>query len=275
MHDEGKGVPASESKARDLYRRGVELGHVPSVTNLAIKVMEHDPGEAVDLFEQAAAASDGKAGALLQAITESGMARAVAGDLDDEDEDFDPAPSPVRVVPSGTWRPNALAAALREGTGAPSKEAEEITAFMLGFGRWRRLARTATKGKADRPDKECGAEEVERRRAYQAYVLTSCSDMGPVAACIAVEALQPMAKAGRPVLDSDTLARMRPRRASMPKPKAKKSSRTRTIWTTSRILPGRWATLWKWPASTRRLTRWTCSARSGACSRSSPTSGLG
>ena len=205
VYDEGDEVPALVGKARDLYRRGAELGHVQSMTNLAIKVMEHDPDEAVTLLEQAADAGDGKAEALLQAVTESGMARAVAGDLE---EDADGTLPPVRVVSSGAWRPKALAAALREGAGASAKEAEELVAFMLGFGSWRELARAAAKGNPDRPDEECGAEEVGRRRAYQAQVLASCSDMGPLAASIAVEALRPSAKAGRPVLDAGTLIRM-------------------------------------------------------------------
>ena len=209
IYDEGKGVPASVGRARDLYRRGAELGHAPSMTNLAIKVMEHDPEEAVGLLEQAADAGDGKAAALLQAVTESGMARAAAGDLEDEDEDADGTLPPVRVVPSGTWRPKALVAALREGMGASSKEAEEIIAFMLGFGSWRELARAATKGKPDLPDEGCDAEEIGRRRAYQAHVLASCSDMGPVAAALAVATLKPSAKSARPTLDPGTLAHMR------------------------------------------------------------------
>jgi len=207
MHDEGQGVPASEDKARDLYRRGAALGHVPSMTNFACKILVQDPGEATDFFEQAAAAGDDKAAGILQAIMETGMARAI-GDgpaLDEEDD----VPPPVCVVPSGMWRPKAIAAALREQSQGPSKEAEDITAFMFGFGSWRELVRAATKGKADPPDESCSLVEVDRRRTYQAYVLESCSNMGPVAAGIAVEALQPTAKAGRPVLAPGTLARMR------------------------------------------------------------------
>ncbi len=207
IHDEGKGMPASVGKARDLYRRGVELGHVPSMTNLAIKVMQHDPEEAMDLFEHAAAAGDGKAEALLQAITESDMD--MAGGLEDDEEDIGPLPAPVRVVPSGTRRPKALAAALREGIGASTKEAEEMVAFMLGFGSWRELTRAAQKLEADLPDEDCGAEEVGCRRTYQAHVLASCSNMGPVAASIAVEALRPSAKSARPGLEPGTLAHMR------------------------------------------------------------------
>jgi len=117
-------------------------------------------------------------------------------------------PPPVRVVPSGIGRPRAIAAALREGMQAPPKEAEEITAYMLGFGSWRELARAAKKGNADPPDEECGAEEVRRRRAYQAHMLALCVDMGPAAAAIAIEALMPTATASLPVLDPPTLARM-------------------------------------------------------------------
>ena len=51
-------------------------------------------------------------------------------------------------MPSGIGRPQAIAAALREGLKAPPKEAKEITAYMLGFGSWRELARAAGKGKA-------------------------------------------------------------------------------------------------------------------------------
>jgi len=47
MHEQGKGVPPSQDKARDLYRRGAELGHVASMTNLACKIMEQDPEEAI------------------------------------------------------------------------------------------------------------------------------------------------------------------------------------------------------------------------------------
>ncbi len=65
MHDEGTGVPRSEGRACDFYRRGVELGHVPSMTNLAAKLIKHDPAAAMDLCERAAEAGDGKAAALL------------------------------------------------------------------------------------------------------------------------------------------------------------------------------------------------------------------
>ena len=206
MHDEGTGVPPSEGRACDFYRLGVELGHVPSMTNLAAKVMGHDPAAAMDLCERAAEAGDGKAAALLQALAETGMAIAVEDGLTPE-EDGD-APPPVRVVPSGIGRPRAIAAVLREGLQAPSKEAEEITAYMLGFGSWRELARAAKKSKADLPDEKCGAGEVRRRRAYQAHMLALCVDMGPAAAAIAIEALMPTATASPPVLDPPTLARM-------------------------------------------------------------------
>jgi len=206
MHDEGTGVPPSEGRACDFYRRGAELGHAPSMTNLAAKVMRHDPREAMDLCERAAEAGDGKAAALLQALTETGMAIAVEGGLAPEGEGG--MPPPVRVVPSGIGRPRAIASAFREGMQAPPKEAEEITAYMLGFGSWRELARAARKGKADPPDEECGAEEVRRRRTYQTHMLALCVDMGAAAAAIAVEALMPTAEATPPVLDPATLARM-------------------------------------------------------------------
>ena len=206
MHDEGTGVPPSEDRACDFYRLGAELGHVPSMTNLAVKVMKHDPEAAMDLCERAAKAGDGKAAALLQALVETGMAIAVEGGLaPDGNGDM---PPPVRVVPSGLGRPRAIAAALRQGMQAPSKEAEEITAYMLGFGSWRELAQAAKKAKANPPDEECGAKEVRRRRDYQAYMLALCVDMGSAAAAIAVEALKPTAKAPLPVLGPDTLARM-------------------------------------------------------------------
>ncbi len=207
MHEQGKGVPPSQDKARDLYRRGAELGHVASMTNLACKIMEQDPEEAIALLEQAAAAGDDKAAGLLDAWTETGMAAAAESGLDLEEDD--PPPPLVRVVPSGAWRPKAIVAALRDGAGASSTEAEGIAAFMFGFSSWRELVRAATKGKADPPDEACDAAEVRRRRTYQAYVLAECSDMGPEAASIAIEALRPTAKAGRPVLDRDTQARMR------------------------------------------------------------------
>ena len=206
MHDEGTGVPRSESRACDFYRLGVELGHVPSVTNLAAKIIKHDFKAAMDLCERAAEAGDGKAAALLQVLTEAGMAVAVEGGLAPE-EDGD-VPPPVRVVPSGIGRPTAVVDALREGLRAPPKEAKEITAYMLDFGSWRELALAAKKDKADPPDEECGGEEVRRRRAYQAHMLTFCVDMGPAAAEIAVEALLPTAKAPSPALDAPTLARM-------------------------------------------------------------------
>jgi len=206
LYESGNGVPPSEHKACELYRRGIELGHVPSMTNLACKIVGQDRDEAIDLLECAAAAGDEKASGLLRAITESGMATAF-GDSFTSEEDG-PAPLPVRVVPSGTSRPKAIVAALREAFDAPAKDMEEIVAFMLGFGNWRELVQAAAKGKADPPDEECGAAEVQRRRAYQSYALAECSEMGPVAASIAVGALRLTAKAGRPVLDHATLERM-------------------------------------------------------------------
>lgn len=99
MHEQGKGVPPSHDKARSLYRRGTDLGHAASMTNLACNIMEHDPDEAIALLERAAAAGDDKAAGLLDAWTETGMARAAEGGLDLEDGD--PPPPLVRVVPSG------------------------------------------------------------------------------------------------------------------------------------------------------------------------------
>ena len=169
MHDEGQGVPPSAGQALALYRRGAELGHPASMTNLAIKVMERDFDEATALLERAAAAGDDKAAGVLQAWTEMDMAQA-AGSGPDPEGDAPPA-LPVRVVPSGTWRPKAVAMALRQGAQASSKEAEEIAAFLYGFGSWRELVRAATKNRADPPDEACDAAEVRRRRAYQAHVL--------------------------------------------------------------------------------------------------------
>lgn len=206
MHDEGRGVPPSDNKACSFYRRGVELGHVPSRTNLAAKIIKHDLGAAMELCERAAEAGDGKAAALLQALTEAGIAVAVEGGLAAADNgDTPPA---IRVMPTGIGRPQAIAAALQESFQAPRKEAEEITAYMLGFGSWRELARAAKNGKADPPDEECDAAEVRCRRAYQVHMLALCVDMGPAAAEIAVEALKPTAKAPAPALDAATLARM-------------------------------------------------------------------
>ena len=206
MHGEGRGAAPSDGRACDFYRRGVELGHVPSMTNLAAKIIKHDLGAAMGLCERAAEAGDGKAAALLQALTEAGMAVAVeGGPVAEEDSDM---PAPVRVVPSGTGRPQEIAAALRKGLQASPKEAEELAAYMFGFGSWRELARAAKKAKADPPDEECGAEEVRRRRAYQVHMLALCVDMGPDAAGIAVEALKPTARAPAPALDAATLARM-------------------------------------------------------------------
>jgi len=207
LYESGNGMPPSEDKARELYRRGVELGHVQSMTNLACKIVGQDHDEAIDLLERAAAAGDEKASGLLQAITESSMATAFGDSVASEEDGL--APLPVCVVPSGTWRPKAIVAALRKAFDAPAKDAEEIVAFMLGFGGWRELVQAATRGKADLPDEQCGAAEVLRRRIYQAHVLAECSGMGPVAASIAVDTLQPTAKAGRPALDEATLARMR------------------------------------------------------------------
>ncbi len=112
-------------------------------------------------------AGDGKAEAMLRAITETGLARATGEDVTGETAGANP--SPVRVVPAGMWRPKAIAAALRQEGEAPPKEIEAITAFMLGFHTWREL----------------------------------------VGAAIAVDVLQPTAKAGRPAPDPDTVARMR------------------------------------------------------------------
>jgi len=111
LNESGTGVPPSEDKACELYRRGVELGHVQSMNNLACKIVGQDHDQAIDLLKRAAAAGDEKASDLLQAITESGMATAF-GDSFASEEDV-PVPLPVRVVPSGMWRPKAIASALR------------------------------------------------------------------------------------------------------------------------------------------------------------------
>ncbi len=95
----------------------------------------------MDLFEHAAAASD-KAEALLQAITESDMTKALTGGPDEGEDSRPPAP-PVRVVLSETWRPEVLAAALLECTVASTEKAEEIVALMFGFGSWRKLTQVA------------------------------------------------------------------------------------------------------------------------------------
>jgi len=79
LYENGNGVPRSEDKACELYRRGIALGHVQCMTNLACKIIGQDHDEAVDLLERAAAAGDEKASGLLQAILESGMA-AASGD---------------------------------------------------------------------------------------------------------------------------------------------------------------------------------------------------
>ncbi len=207
LYESGNGTPPSKDKACELYRRAIELGHVPSMTNLACKIVGQDRDEALDLLEQAAAAGDEKASGLLRAITESGVTTAF-GDSFALEEDRAP-PQPVRVVPSGTRRPKAIVAALRKAFDAPAKDMQETVAFMLGFGSWCEMVQAATKNKADPPDEECGAAEVLRRRAYQSYALAECSEMGPVAASIAVDALRPTAEAGRPVLDQATLERMR------------------------------------------------------------------
>ncbi len=77
-----------------------------------------------------AEAGDGKAKAMLRAITETGMARATGEVVTPEAAGV--APAPVRVVPAGMWRPKAIAAALRQEGEAPPKEIEAITAFMFG-----------------------------------------------------------------------------------------------------------------------------------------------
>jgi len=179
LHESGTRVPPSADKACELYRRGVELGHVQSMTNLACKIVGQHHDQAIDLLERAAAAGDERASGLLQAITESGMAAAF-GDSFALEKDG-PAPLPVRVVPSGTMRPKAIVLALRKAFDAPAEDMEEIVAFMLGFDSWRELVQAATKNKADLPDEECGAAEVLRRRLYQAHVLAECIDIGPVA----------------------------------------------------------------------------------------------
>lgn len=186
------------------------LPHVAHEANLHAMTSEQLPEAGT---QPTTDARDGKAEATPRASTETGMAQAV-GEIAVL-EAVGTAPSPVRVVPSGLWRPKAIAAALRgEGMGSLT-EAQDITAFMFGFRNWRELARAATKGRTDPPDEQCNADEVRRRRAYQAYALGACSDMGPVAAAIAVDALQPTAKVGRPVLDIVTVACMREASRSM------------------------------------------------------------
>lgn len=206
LYESGTRVPPSADKACELYRRGVEFGDVQSMTNLACTIVGQHHDQGIDLLERAAVAGNEKASGLLQAIVESGMAAAFGDSLALKEDG--PAPLPVRVVSSGSRRPKAIAVALRKVFGAPADDMEKILAFMLGFGSWRELVRAAANGKADPPDEEWGAVEVLRRRTYQAQVLAKCSDMGPVAASIAVDALQPTANAGRPVLDHATLARM-------------------------------------------------------------------
>ena len=93
LYESGTGVPPSADKACELYRRGVELGDVQSMTNLACKIVGQDHDEAIDLLERAAAAGDEKASGLLQAITESGMAAASGDSLALEENGPAPCPS--------------------------------------------------------------------------------------------------------------------------------------------------------------------------------------
>ncbi len=206
MHDEGTGVPPSEDRACDFYRRGVELGHVPSMTNLAAKIIEHDFGAAADLCERAAEAGDGKAAALLQALTEAGMAVAVEDGLaPDEDGDV---PPPVRVASSGTGRPQAIAAALREGLQAHARRRKGSPTTCLisaagasWCGRRRRAGRTRrTRSAAPKRSTAAGPTRSTCWRCAWTW--------GLVAAGIAVEVLKPTAKAPAPALDPATLARM-------------------------------------------------------------------
>ena len=164
MHDKGIGVPPSDSRACDFYRLGVKLGHVPSMTNLTTKIMKHDPEAAMDLCGRAAGAGDGELAALLHVLAETATSTTVGGGLMTERDGG--TPSPIRVLPPGTGRSQAIVAALREDFEVPRKDAGEITAYKLGFGSWRELARAAKKTKADPPDEERGPKQVRRRRAY-------------------------------------------------------------------------------------------------------------
>ncbi len=250
LHESGTGVPPSEDKACELYRRGVELGHVQSKTNLACKIVGQDHDQAIDLLERAAAAGDEKASGLLQAISESGMAMAF-GDSFASEEDV-PIPLPVRVVPSGTWRPEAIAAALRKAVDTPAKDMEEIVAFMLGFGSWRELVQAVAMGKADLPDEECGAAEVLRRRLYQAHVLAECSDMGRWRPRLQSTRCSPRPRRAGPCWTTPHWRACTPLRTSMPKRWPRRTLTTKTISTWRTSSPPPWAVSWRRPASTRR-----------------------
>ena len=193
LHQEGaKGVPKSLARARALYRRGADLGHVPSMTNLAGLIMDEDPDEGLVLLEQAEAAGDENAAAMIRVIMEQGMALAIEPAQHAPGGDTPPL-LPVRVVPAGEGRPRAVAAALRQGSGCPVSEAEQVTAFLYGFGSWRELLRAAEKGAPDRPDEACDPAELLRRRTYQVQALMMCSDMDARTAKAVIEELRPTA----------------------------------------------------------------------------------
>jgi len=104
-------------------------------------------------------------------------------------------------------RPEAIVVALRKAFDAPAEDMEEIVAFA----RLRQLARVGP-GRDEEQGGPAG-RGVWRRGGAAPPVLPGprargVQRHGPVAASIAVDALQPTAKAGRPVLDRGTPARM-------------------------------------------------------------------
>ena len=169
MHDEGRGVPPSAGKARALYRRGVELGHPASMTNLAIKVMEQDFEEATTLLEQAAAAGDDKAAGVLQAWTEMDMAKAAGSDPDPDGDA--PPPPPVCVGRPGRGGPRpSLRRCGRVRRPRPGKR-RRSRLFCMGSaagaswrGRRRRAGRTCRTRSATRP--RSGAAGPTRRTCW-------------------------------------------------------------------------------------------------------------
>ena len=193
LHQEGaKGIPKFPARARALYRRGAELGNVQSMTNLAGLIMDEDPDQALVLLEQAEAAGDENAAAMIRVIMEQGMALAIDPAQHAPGGEGPPL-LPVRVVPAGDERPRAVAAALFQGSGCAAREAEQVTAFLYGFGSWRELLRAAGKGASDRPDEACGSAELRRRRAYQVQTLMMCSNMDARTAAAVIEDLKPTA----------------------------------------------------------------------------------
>jgi len=259
LYESGTGVPPSADKACELYRRGVELGHVQSMTNLACKIVGQDHDEAIDLLEHAAAAGDEKASGLLQAILESGMATAF-GDSFALQEDV-PVPLPVRVVPSGTWRPKAIVAALRKTFDAPAKDTEEIVAFMIGFDSWRELVQAATKNKADLPDEEGGAAEVCAAGSTRPTCSRSASTWGQWRPRLRSTRCGPRPRRAGPCWTKPQWRAWAPLLKSMKKFWPTRTSTTRTISMRSRISTRRtnspllWATSWRRLASTHSLIR--------------------